>query len=428
VTFPWARPRRERLVLVAIALAALPLMWPNNPQDASRLALSQSLLRDGTLAVDRYRPWDHSAYGGHWYTDKAPALSFYAVPAVAAVRAVGHPHLPVWTGVWRRWILRIAVNGPLLLLLAFVVGRIAEGLQPGTGAATAVVLVLGTLLGPLATMLFGHVGAALLGFGALALAWRGRYGPAGAAAGAAVLWEYQSVVAALAVLAYVAVRGRGPLLRYLAGAVPAAVLLAAYDLAAFGSPFHLSYSYIANAYGADQSRGLFGIGAPTLRGLRTVLVGGSGLHVDRGLLVTSPVLVACALGLVLLWRRGYRAEAAVCLGVSAATLLYTAGYFLPYGGTSPGPRFFGPALPFLVLGLPLALDRWRLPTVALALLSLSVMTLNALAWALNDRLSLRLLPDTVWAHLTGSREVGVALICAAAAAATAAAWWRPVRA
>jgi hypothetical protein len=415
---PWARPRGERLVLVLIALAALTLMQPDNPQDASRLSLSQSVLH-GTLAVDRYRPWDHSAYGGHWYTDKAPALSFYAVPAVAAVRALGAPRLRVWTGTWQRWVLRLLVNGPPLILLALVLGRIAEGLEPGTGAATAVVAALGTLLGPLSSMLFGHVGAALLSFGAFALAWRGRYGLAGLAAGLAVLWEYQSAFAAVAVLAYVVARDRRALPRFLAGAAPAALALAAYDWRAFGSPFHLSYAYVANEFGEAQSHGVFGIGAPGLQGLRAVLVGGSGLHLGRGLLVTSPVLVACALGLVLLWRRGYRAEAAVCAAVSLAALLYNAGYFLAYGGTSPGPRFFAPALPFLLVGLPLALRRWPLPVALLALVSLAVGTLNALAWALNDRLRLRILPDTVWSQAGAPRLVGVALVVAAAAAATA---------
>jgi hypothetical protein len=420
VTFPWTRPRRRRLVLVLIALAALAPMQPSNPQDASRLALSQAVLR-GTLAVDRTRPWDHSAYGGHWYSDKAPGLSFYALPTVALVRAADARER-LWTGTWQRWALRVAVNGPLLLALVFTLGHLAEGLEPGSGAPTEVVAALGTLLGPLASMLFGHVGAALLGFGAFALAWRGRYVLAGVAAGVAVVWEYQSALAAVAVLAYAAARGRRPLVHMLAGVAPAALALAAYDRVAFGSPFHLSYAYVANAYGAAQGRGVFGIGVPTAQGMRSVLLGGSGLQLGRGLLVTSPVLAACVLGLVLLWRRGYRAEAAGCLVVPAATFLSTAGYFLAYGGTSPGPRFFAPALPFLLLGLPLALRRWPLPVCALALVSLAVMTLNELAWALNDRLSLRILPETVWSQLGAPRELGVAFVCAAAAAATATAF------
>ena len=54
---------------------------------------------------------------------------------------------------------------------------------------------------------------------------------------------------------------------------------------------------------------------PTLHGLKQVLVG------DRG--------------------------AGVAAGMTVAFVLSDAGYFLPYGGNSPGPRFLVPALPFL---------------------------------------------------------------------------------
>ena len=90
---------------------------------------------------------------------------------------------------------------------------------------------------------------------------------------------------------------------YLLGTVPPVLALGAYNWAAFGSPFHLSYRYVANAYTERQHEGLFGIGVPTLHGLREVPVG------NRGLLVSSPIVLAAALGLGLLWRRGERAEA-----------------------------------------------------------------------------------------------------------------------
>jgi hypothetical protein len=416
--------RHERLLLVLIALATLTIMHPPSTQDETRMALSQAILSHGSLAIDWYGYTnDRALYGKRYYSDKAPGIAFLAVPAVAVVRAVDRWHDPghvrSWRGRWHRYALRLLFGGIPFLLSVLLVGRVAEALRTGTGAATAAIFGLGTLFAPLAAVIFGHVFAGVLGFAAFLLATRGRAGWSGFVAGCAVLSEYQSAIVALALLAYLAARGRGPLVRYLLGALPAAVVLAVYDTAAFGSPFHLSYRYVANDYTAAQQQGFFGIHAPGVSDVRAVVIGGSGLSIGRGLLITSPVLLACVVGLWLLWRRGLRWEAAIAVFVAAAYFVYTAGYFLAYGGTSPGPRFFTPALPFLFLGLPEALRRWPRTTLALGVLSIAVMTLNSLAWFWNDRLRLTKLPETIYSNLGAPTKLGVALVCAGALAATA---------
>ncbi len=141
--------------------------------------------------------------------------------------------------------------------------------------------------------------------------------------------------------------------------LPGVALLLLYDALAFGSPFHLSYRYVAIK---QQATGFFGIGLPHLHSTREVFVGSSGL------LLISPVLVAAAYGLVLL-ARTHRAEAIVCAAVTAFFLLLNCGYFVPYGGTLLGPRFFVPALPFLALGLGPAFARRPRLTGALTVLS-----------------------------------------------------------
>ncbi len=371
---PWRRPRFEVVLLFLVAVAALLPVAHESPQDVSRFCLSQAIVH-GRLTVSpcvQTSP-DQVPYGGRTYSDKAPGFSLLAIPAVEAVRLRPAPEWD-YPRDSRVWAVRVLTSGLAFVLLAFAVGRVSEGIAPGWGGAALVTFALGTLMAPLAATGFGHVAAAAFGFAAFLLAWRRRAAAAGLAAGTAILVEYQAGLIAVLVGLYVLRRGFAPAVRYVAGAVPPLLLLAAYDWAAFGSPFHLSYRYIANEYAADQKTGFFGIGIPHLHSVREVFVG------EHGLLLDAPVVVAAAAGLVLLWR-SHRAEATLAAAVTAIFVLLNCGYFLPYGGGSPGPRFLSPALPFLALGLAPAFARWRIVTSVLAAVSIAATTAVSLTWA-----------------------------------------------
>jgi hypothetical protein len=185
-------------------------------------------------------------------------------------------------------------------------------------------------------------------------------------------------------------------------------LLATYNTAAFGAPQHFSYRYVGG--GCQKGHGgFFGIGLPPLHGIAKALFG------DRGLLVFSPVLVLAAAGLVLLWRRGRRGEAAACAAVTALFLVLDSGYCDPYGGLSPGPRYAAPMLPFLVFGLPEAFRRWPRLTGVAALASVGGMLYQAGTYGPNFNFS------TVWWWLGLPRALGLVLVlipcCAAIALA-----------
>jgi hypothetical protein len=352
-------------------VAALSPVYMLNAQDNSRLCLSQAIAQ-GRLSNDRCFGLDHALYKGHQYSDKAPGLSLVEVPLAEAVGLQPANELPPHT--WKLWIIRVLTSGVFFLGCAFLVGRVSEGLAPGFGSPSLVTFALGTLMMPFAAMNFDHVPAAFLGFSAFLLAWQRRPLAAGALAGTAVLFEYEAGAILVVVAVYLALTTRSArvAMTFAAATLPGLAALAAYDWAAFGAPWRLSYRYVDNLFQPAQATGLFGIHLPTFYAAQQVFIG------RGGLIVASPVLVAACLGLVLLWQR-HRAEAAACVAVVAIFVLLNSGYFLPYGG-SPGPRFLIPALPFLCLGLGPAFARRPRLTAVLAAVSIASMTAIALDW------------------------------------------------
>ena len=424
-TFPWRRPRHELLLLALIACVAFVPVYRAGDQDLSRLCLTQALVH-GHLSNDvcLTPSFDKALFDGHLYSDKAPGMSVIAIPAVEALQL--RPVDQIHGSDLRLWGVRLLTSGVAFLLGAFLVGRIAEGLAPGRGAAALVAFALGTIFAPLAATSFGHVTAATLAFGVFALAWRRQPLLAGLAAGAALLVEYQTAAILVVVGAYVALGGMRALGRYVAGVLPGVALLLTYDALAFGSPFHLSYRYVAIK---QQSNGFFGIGLPHLHSTYEVFFGSSGL------LLVSPVLIAAVYGLVLL-ARTRRAEAVVCAAVTVFFLLINCGYFAPYGGTLLGPRFFVPALPFLALGLGPAFARRPRLTGALTVLSVLPVVGLTIVWSQNPPLHqtiwgelarlpaegrqsrlMRHMTDTVFKWISAGSGWGFAVIVVAAAAA-----------
>jgi hypothetical protein len=413
--------RYELLVLALVALASLAVVNLAGPQDRTRYELTRHVVLYHTLTIEPGF-FDRAQHGGHTYSDKAPGMSFLAVPAYEVERLLGVARAPSgWQdeGDLSLWGLRVATSGLLFLLATFLVGRTAEALVPRTGAATAVVFGAATIVAPLAPTFFEHDAAACFAFLAFVFAWRQRRRAmlvgSGLAAGVAVLFDYSTGLIVLALAVYVVVQARARIGWFLLGGVPAALALGAYDLAAFGSPFHVSYSYEAGPLAHQQRGGFLGIGVPSLSGIDQTL------FVDRGALVFSPVLVACAVGLVLMYRRGYRGEAAVAGFVTVALTLADAGYFLPYGGGTPGPRFLAASIPFLCLGLPFALERFRRTVLALALVSIVLTTADAVTWGIRDEhdrwypgRGFNDLSKTVWVWLGAGRVegAGIVLLCA----------------
>jgi hypothetical protein len=428
----WARTRPGVLAIVALGIAWGTTMHSMGWAQLAHFAEVRALA-NGEKTIDRWH-WetgDVAWIDGHYYSVKSPGTAALSVPlylaidswgrgaASAAVDNARQAHHPRWTpndqfpwsqyGYSEERALRvesqIEANAPVVwgltllaavlpsVLLLLMVRSIAERLEPGYGTAAAITLGLGTILMVFAAEFFSHAVSATLAFAAFAVLMRERAGPprlplvavAGLLAGLAITFEYQVGLVGVVLCVYAAWR-RSPakrVLAYAAGGLAGALPVFAYNWWTLGSPLQFAYGDAVAQIGVSGHQevglnddGLFGITFPRPDAAVDLLIGG------RGLLVLTPVLVLAAVGVVLMHRRGHRAEALTIGGVALAYFLYDSAYWQPYGGGTPGPRFLIPMLPFLALGLAFAYRRLPATTLALAIPSALCMLAASLTYPL----------------------------------------------
>ncbi|MBJ7458064.1 MAG: hypothetical protein JHD02_02635 [Thermoleophilaceae bacterium] len=407
------------LVLLAVAMGSViqAMGWAQT----SNYALVRAL-ENGTAQIDEYS-WetrDSSYYKGHYYSVKAPGMAFLVLPFSMALKAVGADRLSVvmiegarrgnalrWaragvpSGMYANslklaqetraritnytpfvWMLSLLACVLPALAMMFIIRAIGDELAPGYGTLAAWATGAGTLILPFSTLFFSHVISAVMVLGAFALLWRERKAPthlglifaAGLLGGFSITTEYPLGLAAVIIGVYALARfglsEKGELLRrsgaYAAGGILGVLPLAVYNKLAFGSVTYFSYKNAIAEQGTSghavlglNDGGFFGITDPKLSNTFDLLFSA------KGLFMLSPVLLMALFGLVLMWRGGRRAEVGVIAAIFISYVAYNSGYWLPFGGGSPGPRFLVPVIPFL--GLALAPAFKKLPATALAL-------------------------------------------------------------
>ena len=423
---------------VAWGLVMHQLGWAQNAHFAEVRALA-----DGQAQIDRWH-WetnDKAWVDGHFYSVKSPGTAALTMPFYLAIKALDGEKLaraavdnanrtahPKWHPdsviplenygysvdrgervqaaveqntpiVWALTLIAAVIPAVLLLLGVRWAG---DRFVPGYGTAAAVTLGMATIVMTFAAEFFSHVIAAGLGFAAFLVLMKERDGPprawvvaaAGLLAGLAVTFEFQTGLVGVVLFFYAlsrqhkTVRARPRILirralAYGAGAVAGALPMLAFNLWAFGNPLKLAYGYAVSFPGVSghdklglNSHGFFGITAPRLDSAAELLLA------SRGLLVLTPIVVMCIAGVILMRRRGHRAEANVILAIAAVYFIYNSGYWLPFGGGTPGPRFLIPALPFVALGLPFAYRRFPGMTLGLAIPSAFLMLVGTLTYPL----------------------------------------------
>lgn len=369
----------ELLAAAAVLTASAFVVQPLFAQQASRMALTASLVEHQTVRIDRYEGGalgvDFAEKDGHIYSDKAPAQPFAATVPYALYKAAGGESAEVLRpefnlGLWwvSLWSAALPAAG-----LAIVMTRMARPFDERWAVPAALAMSFGSLLLPFGTLLFSHTASALLVAGAL-LAWRAPPSPrslclAGLLAGLSVSVEYTSVVA-LAVLGLASLaRDRWDLRWMVLGSLPPLALTAAYHWVAFGGPLEVPYRY--HNLGLHNSAAA-GLALPSPDRLWTLFTSG------RGMFLLTPIVIVGVAGLVLAARehQDRRPELAVIAAMLVGFVVVQAGAADLTGGDSLGPRYLIPGLPGLAVGVAVLWRKVPLLVTGVALFSAAMMLLG----------------------------------------------------
>ena len=378
--------RRTGMALLLLCLVAYAFVIPRGPDHNpdSRLALTYSLVERGSLTIDGYAAlsFDRALRDGHYYTDKAPGVSFMLAPLHAAVRLlpVSVPDTSQGRFISRYLLTFAGIGIPSAVFATWLFHWLRRFIPPaGPRAGVVAAYALGSPAYTLSVHAFGHVPAGMCLFVGAVLSTQHRWRAAiasGTALGAAVAFEYPSALPALLLFA-LAAAGAPSHMRWthaaaigVGAALPLAAL-GAYQTVAFGALWRTGYAFIdpAGPFAAAQATGLLGVGWPDLR-IALELLGGA----KRGLGLVAPWTVLALPGAALLWRGGDLSRklwVARATATFVALLLVNSGYAVWDGGASWGPRHLTPALPFLALLASPAFARWPRTAWVLTLVSVA---------------------------------------------------------
>jgi hypothetical protein len=356
-------------LIFLFGLAFLYFYSGGGPNQAVRFNLDRAILEHGTVQIDRYQKntEDKAYYNGHYYCDKAPGSSLFALPALAVSRTIlrqtgidtdgaSAAEIQIRVATW------FGAGLPATVLCLVVYGWLRrKGHSNAAAVYSSIAVGLASPMWAYATLFWGNALASCCLVIAARLVDRlvhsvpgektlGLAFGAGAAAGGAVITEYPTVPMAAFLALFLAwhlrdiyLYGR-QLLLFGAGALLIASVLGSYNYIAFGSPFHVGYASVQGFEGMKQ--GMFGVTWPSMVAVEGVVWG------PRGILLTGPVVVLGLFGHVysLIVRR-HRKTAIIALFCSIYPFLLNVSYVYWDGGWTYGPRHMAAALPFLAMGL-----------------------------------------------------------------------------
>jgi hypothetical protein len=416
----WTRAEKTAgLTLTLVLLFVYAYFFPRwaDWNQNTRLNLTLSIVETGSLTIDPYHEntGDKLYYEGHYYSDKAPGLSFAAVPIYALMHPVlnsgpvaaildrlgSSPALeatlnPEGSGVNRQKIvfavaqyvftvLVVSLPSALLGLLLFrFLGRFTHDIWPRV--ALVLVYGLGTAALPYSTVFYSHQLGAVLTFAAFFLVFRIRWEQAprwhlwiaGALLGFSILSENPTIImaATIGLYAVFGLRDWKAGIPLALGAVPFVLLWLGYNYARFGDPLELGYQYHATFTAHAQA------GPAGFAGFRWQAFWDITFSPYKGLFFRSPFLLLAVPAFILTWReRQFRMELAATLAIVFLYFLHASSFYDWGGGHTAGPRYLVAMLPFMTFPMIRLISApvWRWIFLPLGAISILLISAEAMA-------------------------------------------------
>lgn len=358
-------------VAIVYALTILPLMSSN---EKSRFALTRTMVFDHSLVINRYTKFvgiDVSRFQGNYYSTMAPGVSILLIPffilgtmSGAVIDQYLRP-FGVMNYATPSQVVMVQLFSSLCTALSTIYVFklcIVLGSRRSSALATGLVYAFATPTWVFGKTLFAHT------FSALFLAMAYYYALLGSRHSAtrgillvgfftaiSLSVEYTNALLVLPALIYLLPKLRRNARNALALFIPvvaSASLLLLYNYLCFRNPFTFPESYWLG-YGGKPVDPLSKFSTPLQVGLQGLLLSSS-----RGLLLFSPVTM---LAIPSLWYLGKsrRLEAIMLGSAFLINLLTFSAWYMWSGGSSYGPRFLVPSLPFIITPLFALLERIR---------------------------------------------------------------------
>jgi hypothetical protein len=357
------------------------------PNVRARMALTFSIVDDGTFIIDKYPTQDSSTHQGHAYSNKAPGSSIVAIPFYLIYKLV------YWSsGVKSKADIEHALGFinfgantlptffTAILFYLFLLRSQEFTFHERLFATTS--FALGTPVFLFATAFFGHCLAMAFLFASFYLVWKLKnpneyHHPAwvvlsGFCGGFSIITDYVCFFPIVLGFGYFAIKNLFKPVRlalcFLGASMPVAFILI-YNNSCFGDPltFSVSAQVLPSIFKDSVS-----FGFPSLSACYEILLG-----TYRGLLWYSPFLAASVIGVyILLKNKDHRQLLFLLLCGIIPSVFYIISIKTWNGGATYMPRYILTTVPFFALLSAYGFKKVKLLSIALVAVSVANMLVS----------------------------------------------------